>query len=419
MKRNELTLLVEKWVKESIITREQGEHILSFEAQKREEARLLLRLLPLFVAILLGLSLLTFIASNWDGMPDEAKLAIIFCFVPAFYGTGAILYRKGRYSWGIAGIFLGVISFGVGMLLISDMFQYMSYDASLFFFWSLFATLFACLYRNVLLICTAALLTAIGQVYSVSSFETVHAGILLTSAIGFIYIVQKEKRWLYTLLFTLIMILQWCVMIPLSFHMPDFMGAQLIQCTVPFAVLGLMLITGERIRAYYTSPLKNAAPLTLYFYYVYNIIFSQSILADYVNPIVIVIHILLLLGLFTISYSWRARAGTRFSLYEWVLFIPVLFFQNETAAKWASLLLAVGFPIGLLLEGYKSVQEQKIVLGSRLLIVSIFAVYFQFGFTFMSKSLFFLIGALLVTVLYAILARKEKQVLNNREERKK
>lgn len=419
MKRNELVSFIEKWINEGVITSEQGERMLSSAETRIEERGFLLRLLPLFAAILLGLSMLTFIASNWGGMTDEAKLAVIFIFVPAFYAAGAILYRKGKHSWGIAGIFLGVVSFGVGMLLISDMFQYMAYDASLFFFWSLFALLFACLYRNMLLIVLAALLTIAGQIYSASAFESVHTGILLVSTVCFIYIVQKEKRWVYSFIFALLTIIQWCVLLPFSFHAPGGVWAQLVQYTVPFIVLMIMVFMGEKAKEDYITLFKKAALFALYLYYVYNIILPEAIVANHVKPAVITIYALLLLLAFTLSYSWKKQTGTIFSIYEWILFVPVLFLQNETAADWAALLIVMCYPVGLLLEGYKYVQKQKIAAGSRLFIVSIFAVYFQFGFTYMSKSFFFLIGAVLIIVLYIFLSKKEKQVLQHGEEQKK
>jgi uncharacterized membrane protein len=407
VKHKELVSWLNKWEGEGIISTEQKERMLS--TFQTEDRGMLLRLLPLFVSILLGLSLLTFLASNWDGMSNEVKLVIIFMCVPTFYIAGALFYHKGKNSLGIGCLFLGVVSFGVAMLLISDMFQYMAYSASLFFFWSLFAFLFACLYRHMLLIGTAVLLSGIGQVYSVSAFQTVHVGILLASTLGIFYLMYKEERWGYDLLGALLIILQWCILLPVSMHNETNIAEQLVQCTIPFLMLVLLMMFSY-VRK--TDVCEKVVLISLYFYYVFNVLLPEVLTVE-VKSFVIMIHIIAVGALLIYAHrKWRA-----FKIYEMLLFLPVLFITNETVAEWTILLIAVLYPIGMLLDGYAHAQQQKVAVGSRLFIVSMFAAYFQFGFSYMSKSAFFLIGAILLTGLYLFLSRKEKQILKEEKKR--
>ncbi|MFD3446045.1 DUF2157 domain-containing protein [Microbacteriaceae bacterium 4G12] len=409
MKKKDLERLIHDWIDREIITKEQGEKMFAETFRSEEERTSVLRLLPLLAATLLGLSLLTFIASNWNGMADVIKLAIIFLFIIVFYTFGFLSFEKGKQSWGIAGIFLGIVSFGAGMILISDMFQYQSYDATLFFFWSLFAMMFACLYRNPLLIGAAFVLTIVGQIYSLSSFQNIHFGIMLIATIGLAFIVMKEKG-KYMLLFTLATIMQWCVFLPMNYGPTKELSiwGQFMQLSIPFFVLAIMKFVGEK---QHISLLKEVPVFVLYLFYIYNILLPHTIVASHVKDIVIVVHILILLIVVSVALYKQYQTGKLFSSYKWLLFFPVLFLGNEIVADYAALCLIVIYPLGLLLEGYKTLQKQKITNGSKLFIVSMFAVYFQFGFTYMSKSLFFLIGAVLIIGLYFFLSRKQKQIL--------
>ncbi|MBO9128186.1 DUF2157 domain-containing protein [Bacillus sp. 165] len=419
MKYRELEKLVEQWIEQSIITKEQGMHMLANTAAEEDSRKWFVKLLPIFASILLALSVLTFIASNWDVLTAEFKLIIIFVFLIGFYGAGAFVYEKRNKVWGIGLLFLGIISFGAGMILIGQTFHYVSYSAVVFCLWGLAAYLVALMYRNPFLVVVSAVIWNVGQIYSGSSFSTIHVGILVLSALGLGYLVFKEKKVLYSRLFTISTLLQWSILLPISFHQQEHaIWQQLCQYTLPFVIVALLHVIGEVESKPYRHPLKTLPIIGLYFYYVVNILLPDAFTAD-VSSSVIAVYVISILLLFTVSfYMKKKRQEPVSTLLEWVLFFPVLFLPNADSANYAALFMVILYPVSLLVQGYKTTERKTIRLGSNLLIVSIFTVYFQFGFTFLSKSLFFLIGALIVTGLYFFLTHKQKELFEEEEERK-
>jgi uncharacterized membrane protein len=420
MNQKELEKLVKQWVTQDIITKEQGESILSSSHAEEDSRKWFLKLLPILASILLALSVLTFIASNWDRMADGLKLGIICLFLIGFYTIGALMYEKRSKIWGIAYLFLGIISFGAGMILIGQMFHYVPYDASIFFLWGLAAFLIAFVYRNMFLVIVSFLIWNVGQVYSASAFSNIHFGILVLSAVALGYIALREKRMLYSWLFTVNTMLQWCLILPSSLEWQTKEPLQqFAQYSLPFLVLALLYVIGETENKTYMKPLKSLPIIGLYVYYVINILLPDSLIADLAAPEVLFLHAASLLLLFLAAFYMKRKQGEPLvSLTEWGLFFPVILLPDASLANYAALFLIIFYPASLLWQGYNRIEKRAIRLGSNLLIVSIFTVYFQFGFTFLSKSLFFLIGAFIVTGLYFFLARKQKELFEEEGKQK-
>jgi uncharacterized membrane protein len=79
----------EKWVREGIISENQWKQILSRKGEERSHW------LPVLSGILVGLGILSFVASNWDGIPPLMRLWILVISMGGFYIAGEIRTRKG------------------------------------------------------------------------------------------------------------------------------------------------------------------------------------------------------------------------------------------------------------------------------------------------------------------------------------
>ncbi|HWJ02553.1 MAG TPA: DUF2157 domain-containing protein, partial [Verrucomicrobiae bacterium] len=86
-------------------------------------------------AILVGLGVLSFIASNWDGMSKILKLAII---VVGFVAVNVIAYiTADKYpKTGRSFIYLGGLVYGAGIFLIGQMFNFGGDFTTAFLLWS-------------------------------------------------------------------------------------------------------------------------------------------------------------------------------------------------------------------------------------------------------------------------------------------
>ncbi|MDO0825065.1 DUF2157 domain-containing protein [Desulfosporosinus nitroreducens] len=87
-------------------------------------------------AILVGLGVLSFIASNWDGISHFIKLLIIFC---AFGGVNLAGYMltENNPRTGRSLIYLGTLVYGAGIFLIGQMYNFGGEFPTAFLLWSI------------------------------------------------------------------------------------------------------------------------------------------------------------------------------------------------------------------------------------------------------------------------------------------
>lgn len=156
------------WIERGIVTREQANQILDLYEDKKHAVGLL----PILGSILLGLGILSFIAANWQDIPQLVRLCLVMAAMAGFYVAGEIMVRRGSDKLGIALVALGVITFGGGIILIGQMFHLIAYHAGTFILWSAAGVLAAFLYRSRYLYLLSLLLVNIAQWYSVNEFDT-------------------------------------------------------------------------------------------------------------------------------------------------------------------------------------------------------------------------------------------------------
>ena len=86
-------------------------------------------------ALLVGLGVLSFIASNWDGMSKLFKLILIF----GLFGVVNLLGYKLQDNYPKTGrslIYLGTLVYGAGIFLIGQMFNFGGQFSTAFLLWS-------------------------------------------------------------------------------------------------------------------------------------------------------------------------------------------------------------------------------------------------------------------------------------------
>jgi uncharacterized membrane protein len=120
----------EAWLREGIITPEQKEKILGRyrlleEADEKAGPGRLVTTITILGSILIGVGVILFVAANWSEIPRWGKLGIIFSSMLCSYGLGYYL-RYDRESFPKAGaalILLGSIIFGAGIFLIAQIYN--------------------------------------------------------------------------------------------------------------------------------------------------------------------------------------------------------------------------------------------------------------------------------------------------------
>ena len=132
---------IESWQGQGLITPEQGQAIVDaypVQASPRGSYGRLVTILAILGAVLLGLGVILFFASNWDGIPRAVKLSLLLIGIPTTYIIGYWLrYRRGYPRVGVAALFLAALFYGAGVHLVAQAYNVPVNDPRLFLFWFL------------------------------------------------------------------------------------------------------------------------------------------------------------------------------------------------------------------------------------------------------------------------------------------
>lgn len=123
---------IQLWQQEGLIGEEAGQAILG-----RYEARSLnfVKVVVTIGALLVGLGILSFIASNWDAMSRLAKFSVILGLYAGANGVGYRLTEKYPKT-GRSLIYLGALIYGAGIFLVGQMFNLGGNFSGAFLLWS-------------------------------------------------------------------------------------------------------------------------------------------------------------------------------------------------------------------------------------------------------------------------------------------
>ncbi|MFH1259607.1 MAG: DUF2157 domain-containing protein [Elusimicrobiota bacterium] len=131
--------LIEKWLKEGMITSEQAQKMVADVCQRKEESssNKLIVVLSTIGAILLGIGVILFVASNWQGMDNIVKVLILLSSTAVVYYLGYVLrYRQqSLIQVGAALIFLSALLFGASIFLIAQIYHIQANSHVLVLIW--------------------------------------------------------------------------------------------------------------------------------------------------------------------------------------------------------------------------------------------------------------------------------------------
>jgi uncharacterized membrane protein len=389
---------LELWLEEGIISRQQKERLLSRyqvleEADETAGPGRLITTVSMLGAVLIGAGIILFIASNWAEIPRWGKLFMIFSSMLTCYGLGFYLgYEKKSYpTVGGALIFLGSIIFGAGIFLIAQIYHITVHYPNGPLLWGLGILPLAYLFRytNVMTLAIVDLLIWVGTEASFWMPESAYPGnimpyvtlFLMTGlslwTIGLTHRRFVSLRDLSGPYIVIGMLTAFSMAYVLTF---DIFRSRLGAAELaPFyiATVGLFIIsgaisfrTGEREKAW----VPEAAAQTL------------------------LLLIALLLSLFFAGSSYNGqglmKTGNVFNL--------MTFTANMVFAF---------IIIGTIILGYVRRYPPYINIGLLFFVLDVFARYFDFFWKLLPRSLFFIIGGLMLLIGGVLLENKRKKVL--------
>ncbi len=118
---------IDQWLREGTITQEQANKMLadSTEYRKEQSSNKLVVAISTIGSILLGIGAILFVASNWAVMPNLMKILILVGSTFGAYGAGYYFkyQRQNLPKVGASLIFLGALLFGATVFLIAQMYN--------------------------------------------------------------------------------------------------------------------------------------------------------------------------------------------------------------------------------------------------------------------------------------------------------
>jgi uncharacterized membrane protein len=393
-----------RWVELGLVSPVQYKQILNLYSE-RDHA---IGLVPLLGSILLGLGLISFIAANWQGISETLRLVILLIALFGFYFTGETLLNKSQEKLGIACIGLGFISFGVGIILIAQMFHLQAYDVSSWIIWGLAGLALTYLYRSRYLFLLTLIIISITQWYSVVEFNQFS---YLTAAImnaGLGTYVWKRKDSLISWLFSISFIIQ-------SLMLVEVHNWHFLWVSIPLLLLyTLGDITKNRS---ISAPLQTSVLISMFSFglFIVLVIGNQDPFALHDHLLAQTFPFLLsVVWLFVLSIFLKYRSSKVITGFDWILTPALLYLPIPIDITYIIILFF--FSSFLLWRGYIEEWRFKINLGTLLFLSSTMAAYKKLTWDFMDKSLFFIVGGALLLGLSWILNHRRNKFLEESTE---
>jgi uncharacterized membrane protein len=394
----------EKWVKDKIITPEQLDLIMARYPDKKGMHKTG-AVLPVLASILISLSILSFIASNWGMLPPFVRLTLLIGIMIGFYVFGERALSKGKEALGTSLNLLGIVSFGASIILLGQTFHLTAADARLFVFWSLPAVFYIFRDRNKFYYLLLVLLTVGGQLYSYGQFQSFSYAlffIFLLSAGSFVFLYSRQ---LETGFFTFGLSAQALLLI-----------VSLEANLLWFFVFGFSLFTlGRWVRKTVFKQMFTIAGTSIA--YVFTLGLYVALTNEWTSEFELPIPGFFLPVFFVVLALWlMANRKEKGSTNELIIFLPYFYlvhFIDPLLVGVIYLLVMFLYSATILSTGYRNEDRFQINFGITLFLVVCIMGYFNLAWDFMPKSVFFLIGGILLFILNAFLQRKKKQILKN------
>lgn len=425
------------WEKQGIISSGQRQKILTLYpagiSVDEEHNGRLISTLTVLGAILLGVGVILFIASNWQTIPRTYKLVLIFGAIITSYALGYWLeYQKQNYPRvGQALIFLGTIFYGAAIWLIAQIFHINSHYPNGVLFWAVGILPMAWLCRSQAILTLTSLLIVLWTGMEQGDFRNHNYFYLVITALIFPLIYQLRSRlalaitllgmflwmgissslWIDNLGNSEIPIILMLMMLAFLIYQAGIFQLQKWQekyMSFPPRLIGLLgIFLTMFILTFHTNTWNNYSYAQLVW------LISMKFLIPFV--------ILTLLVIMVSVYNYKLVKGNKVLEYQHVLtllFIAVIdicalnpYILSGNGFSIAFNLILFFAIIGLLLLGYKKGDTLLINVSLLFFVIDVISRYFDFFWKLMPRSVFFMIGGVLLLAGGTFLERSRRKLL--------
>ncbi|WP_324674534.1 DUF2157 domain-containing protein [Hymenobacter sp. GOD-10R] len=386
------------WVEKGIITAEQQERLLGLYPPDEKA----IGLLPLLGSLLVGLSALSLVAANWQGLPETLRLGILLSSLAGSYAAGEHFLRRGNYSLGIGLVGLGLILFGSAIILVSQMYQLIGYDVTGLVAWAVAATGLTYLYRSRALFLMTVVISCIVQGYNTGQLGAFSYATAAFTALSLGYYWWRNPD---SLIGTVLSVgLLWQAGLLVSF----------LHIKITWFFVGAMLIytLGDWQTDRPAGRSMQGPPIAAAFLFMLGLaIFGEAgSYTDMLRPPLLA-YLAALGAVFALSLVAKRKRGRLGGATDWLLLLPGFYLPGGLPLAIAALIVLYAYTGTLLWRAHQEQNPDRVTLGTVLFILTTAVAYFKLTWGFMDKSLFFLLGGILLLGLSWYLQRRAAQTL--------
>ena len=388
------------WVQQDIISLAQAEKLLSLYDEKKRT----IGLLPILGSLLVGIGILTYVAANWQAIGHLWRLLLLIAVMTGFYFVGERFHRNGDQRLGIGLLAIGLTSFGGSIFLIVQMYHMLLAQSTAFLIWGIAGVLLTWLYPSRVLFLYSVIVLNISQFYSLSDTDQFNVFPFLVLAIGLgAYWLRHRNGWLAWAL-GLSLVLQSVIMIGMQ-------EWKIIWFFLPaMALYAAADWLKDRSDVY---GLQGSVLTGMYIFGIIMVLFGDEIpvltfaAEDLMKT---VIFLLVFAGLLAISAFGKRRHSRIGTAGDWLLLLPWFFVTQGSGFLY--LLALCFYSLYVLWHGYTEQWRFRVNLGTLLFLFAVLLAYVRLAWDFMDKSLFFILGGILLLLLSWYLNRRRKSFLD-------
>jgi uncharacterized membrane protein len=378
-----LKVELKSWTHKKIISEEQSEKILALydgkaaDYEKVDRSSKMITVFSILGSILLGVGVILFMASNWEGMSKLMKILVLFAGTfGTFYAGYYLRYQKANFpKTGTALLLLSGILFGASLFLIAQIYHVKGNASWLILIWALGVLPLAYAFLSVPVMALGVLVLTLWFGFFLG--DTIH--------------LEEEMINMYFVFGLLLYVIG---LIHESFK-------KVKSLSEPMKLLGVMAVSvttyiftfeffHEDVYRYFSKTPNNTPFVVMAFLTLISIliafVFVENKSKTYKQELFALMGLAILAALFQFYPS-----GTT---------IYMLVFN----------LLLLGIIVGLIYLGFLHKKTYLVNLALLLFVVDVITRYFDFFYELMSRSLFFIIGGL-VLLFGGIAMEKERKKL--------
>lgn len=339
-------------------------------------------------------------------VPNVVRIGIMLVSMITLYSFGDMYYRRHEQQTdmfpqivSMSFLLLGYVFFGATLLLLLHMYDVIILSVWPYAIWGIVGFLLYFLYPHQLTFLSGLAITMYGQIYSGFAFDHFNIIIFLLFLFGFLIAAYRQNSYLFS------------GAIAVGFVIHSLVATSVLTNEYYWFILFMFIL-------YTFSELIGKQTMKRAFFYmsvfsifIFKISETFMLQEDYLMTELTYetpFFILLGIGLFGMIFNMLFTKNS-VKLVDISLFIPLFFLPFGYLYV---ILSMFGFALFYLIYGFQRGIQYRIVIGIVTFLLSTFTAYIQYAWETLNKSLFFMIGGLLlfgISFILEKLRRKREQ----------